>query len=70
MTMYATLIKTAVLLAAWFILCAINDGIEIKEQREAQRAEAERQRELLHKRVAWTINKNRHSLWSDYTKEM
>lgn len=67
--MYDTMVKVAVLLAGWFVMCAINDSIEYKEQKQADKAEAARQRELARRRIAWTVNNNRHILWDSYTKE-
>lgn len=63
--MYETMVKFAVFMAGWLVMCAINDSIEYKEQKQ----EVARQRELARKRIAWTVNNNRHILWDSYTKE-
>ena len=67
--MYEFMVKGAVLLAGWFVICAINDSIDRDEQNQTEMKEAARQREMAKRRMAWTINNNRRILWDSYTKE-
>ena len=51
----------------WLFLCAINDTVELQEQKSEQRREEYRKKIYAAKRQQWQINENRRALWAEVT---
>lgn len=67
--MFETLATLGMLGSFWLFMTALNDSIELVEQKSEERREEYRQRAYAQKRKEWTINQNRRKLWAEVENE-
>lgn len=67
--MFETLSTIGMLASFYLFLAALNDTLELNDQKSEERREKYRKRAYAQKRKEWTINQNRRKLWAEVENE-
>ena len=67
--MYNGLVLIACLGSFSLFMCALNDSIDLVEQKSEERREQYRRQAYAAKKQQWIINQNRRTLGEDYSND-